>query len=164
MVRGHDRGAEIHRPAPGDFFNPSPVVFVFKVAKLFYLYYYLMGVPLRQTAESALAGLSLSHTIGRAILSGVFTKGMGFYRTPKMASSHGVVRALASAREEMLFMVAMWLSAVCIPLGAEVESPDIYLWVIALLIQSIPHCAAVITSLISTLAAKRPVEVKTAQA
>jgi exo-beta-1,3-glucanase (GH17 family)/cellulose synthase/poly-beta-1,6-N-acetylglucosamine synthase-like glycosyltransferase len=145
-----------------DYVDPPLVIFstlplsffVFKAAKLFYLYHYLMGVPILQTGSSALAGLSLSHVIGRAILSGVFTKNMGFYRTPKMASSHGLLRALGSAREEMLFMIAMWLSAACIGFGTEVESPDIYLWVIVLLIQSIPYCSAVVTSIISAMTTK----------
>ncbi|MBA3029125.1 MAG: glycosyltransferase [Desulfobacteraceae bacterium] len=148
-----------------EYFDPPLVIFstlplsffVFKAAKLFYLYHYLMGVPILQTGASALAGLSLSHVIGRAILKGVFTKNMGFYRTPKMASSHGLIQALGSAREEMLFMIALWLSAACIGLGTEIESPDIYLWVIVLLIQSVPYCAGVITSIVSTLSSPRPV-------
>lgn len=132
-------------------FSSLPLVFfVFKAAKLFYLYHTLVGATITQTLGAALAGLSLSHTIGRAMLLGLFTHGAPFFRTPKMAGSHGIIKAFAAAREESLLLVALLLAAGLLFRIDQQDSPDMLLWVIVLLIQSIPYAAALIVSLISS--------------
>jgi exo-beta-1,3-glucanase (GH17 family)/cellulose synthase/poly-beta-1,6-N-acetylglucosamine synthase-like glycosyltransferase len=136
--------------APIAIFSSFPLAFfIFKAAKLFYLYNALIGTPITKTVGAALAGLSLSHTIGRAILSGIFTRHAVFFRTPKMAEASNMIRAIAAAREEILFMTALWLAASTIGFLHETDSPDMLLWIIVLLIQSIPYLAALIVSLIS---------------
>ncbi|MFZ5760464.1 MAG: glycosyltransferase [Thermodesulfobacteriota bacterium] len=129
-------------------------LFVFKVGKMIYLYRTRIGASLGQTIASAMAGLSLSHTISQAIFVGFVTKSKPFFRTPKQAKAHALLRALATAREEGLIMVALWLSAITIMLrqGAENPPPDLLVWILVLLVQSIPYVAAVIMSLISGFA------------
>lgn len=70
-------------------------LFVFKVGKILFLYRRTVGVDLRDSFFAALAGLSLSHTIAKAVLYGFVTRGIPFFRTPKMRSSHGLLVALA---------------------------------------------------------------------
>jgi exo-beta-1,3-glucanase (GH17 family)/cellulose synthase/poly-beta-1,6-N-acetylglucosamine synthase-like glycosyltransferase len=136
--------------APMVIFSSFPLAFfIFKAAKLFYLYNALIGTTIMQTLGAALAGLSLSHTIGRAILAGVFTRHATFFRTPKMSKASNVSKAIASAREEILFMAALWLAALTIAFLHETDSPDMLLWIIVLLIQSIPYLATFIVSVIS---------------
>lgn len=63
------------------------VLFVFKMSKSFFLYRRRVIATLRQSIAAGLAGLALSHTIARAMFGGVFSGGLGFFRTPKMAEA-----------------------------------------------------------------------------
>jgi hypothetical protein len=118
-------------------------LFCFKVAKVIYLY---RGVRIvgtaRQTLAAAIAGLALSHTIARAMWRGLFTRHMPFLRTPKMEQAKALVRALGSAREESLMMLALWLAAGAVMYRHGSNSLDLLLWIIVLLVQSIPYLAA----------------------
>ncbi len=125
------------------------MLFSFKMAKMIYLYRTRVGASISATAASALAGLSLSHTISMAILQGVFTNSKPFFRTPKMEQAHALRRALLSAREEGLIMLALWLSAYGVVVKQGVENSDILVWIVVLLILSIPYLAAFLFSLIS---------------
>jgi exo-beta-1,3-glucanase (GH17 family)/cellulose synthase/poly-beta-1,6-N-acetylglucosamine synthase-like glycosyltransferase len=125
-------------------------LFTFKLAKLVHLYTTRVGANLRQTFAAALAGLALSHTIGIAVMKGLFTSNEPFFRTPKQAQPHALFKALASAREETLLMVTLWLAAWGIErIPQEIGSPDLNMWVAVLLIQSIPYAASLIVSLVS---------------
>ncbi len=80
-------------------------MFVFKVGKLIYLYHSRVGANTTQTIAAALAGLSLTHTIGRAILAGFLVRSKPFFRTPKRANQHALFKALGAAREETLLLI-----------------------------------------------------------
>jgi exo-beta-1,3-glucanase (GH17 family)/cellulose synthase/poly-beta-1,6-N-acetylglucosamine synthase-like glycosyltransferase len=127
-------------------------LFVFKVGKMIYLYRTRVGATAGQTLASALAGLSLSHTISKAILLGFFTKGIPFFRTPKRAKRHALFQALQAAREEGLLMLALWLAAICVVVAQGSETADLLVWIMVLLVQSIPYLAAVIMSMVSGFA------------
>jgi cellulose synthase/poly-beta-1,6-N-acetylglucosamine synthase-like glycosyltransferase len=127
-------------------------LFIFKIAKMFYLYRSRVNATIAQTFAAALAGLSLSHSISKAIMTGFVTKSKPFFRTPKMAGTHALLRAMLSAREEFLVMTALWCAAVSVKLTQEVDSPDLLVWIIVLLVQSIPYVSAVIVSLVSGFA------------
>ncbi len=125
-------------------------LFTFKLAKLVHLYTTRVGANLRQTFAAALAGLALSHTIGQAVMKGLFTSNEPFFRTPKRAEPHALFKALSSAREETLLMVTLWLAAWGIlRIPSEIGSPDLTMWIVVLLIQSIPYAASLIVSLVS---------------
>jgi exo-beta-1,3-glucanase (GH17 family)/cellulose synthase/poly-beta-1,6-N-acetylglucosamine synthase-like glycosyltransferase len=127
-------------------------LFCFKVIKVLYLYRGAQVVgTVRQTLAAMLAGLALSHTIGKAMLLGMVTQGRPFVRTPKLEHSPALVKALASVREECLIMLALWIAAAGVALAHGSDSPDLLLWIIVLLIQSIPYLAALAVSLISAL-------------
>ncbi|HMI36829.1 MAG TPA: glycosyltransferase, partial [Steroidobacteraceae bacterium] len=127
-------------------------LFTFKLVKLVHLYTHRVGVGLRQTLAAAIAGLALSHTIGRAVLKGLVTHSEPFFRTPKRAGRHALLLALAGAWEEMAMMLMLWgVASGLYALPTEFSSPDRTMWLIALLIQSIPYAAAVLVSLASAL-------------
>jgi len=127
-------------------------LFTFKLVKLVHLYTHRVGVGLRQTLAAAIAGLALSHTIGRAVLKGLVTRSEPFFRTPKRAGRHALLLALAGAWEETTMMLLLWGVAFGLhSLPTEFSSPDRRMWLIALLIQSIPYTAAVLVSLASAL-------------
>lgn len=134
-------------------------LFVFKLVKLLHLYRTRVGANFRQTVAAAIAGLSLSHTIGVAMLSGLARSDRPFFRTPKRARRPALGEALAAAREETFLMVGLWFAAFAVgqipnvdgDLPGLIGSPDLTVWVAVLMIQSIPYAAAVVASIVSAL-------------
>ncbi len=126
--------------------------FVFKIAKMFYIYRSRVKATLTQTIASALAGLSLSHTIAKAVMFGFVTKSLPFFRTPKIVKGRKFWHALQSAREEGLVLLALLLAAYSIYKQQGSETPDILVWILVLLVQSLPYAAAVIMSIVSAFA------------
>ncbi len=130
-------------------FSILPLIFfAFKLAKLIYLYRSRVKAGVGQTIAAALAGLALSHTISLAILSGMVTKGKPFFRTPKLASTQRLLRALADSRSEAILMAALWTAAIALFYRQGTETMDLLLWDIVVLVQSIPYAAALLVSLI----------------
>jgi len=126
-------------------------LFVFKLVKLVHLYTSRVGMNARQTAAAAISGLALAHTIGQAVLKGLITGNEPFFRTPKRAAPHRLFAALGAAREETLLMLGLWSCVLGIHTTSwqEMASPDMTVWLGALLIQSIPYAAALLVSLAS---------------
>jgi len=127
-------------------------LFTFKLLKIIFLYQGIRIVgTVRQTLAAALAGLALSHTIAVAMLTGLFNSKEGFFRTPKMARTQGILKALSAAREETLIGIALLLAAASVAMIHGLETPDLVLWVAVLTVLSIPYLAAMIMSVISSL-------------
>ena len=124
-------------------------LFVFKVGKLVYLYRTRVKANTIQTIAAALAGLGLTHTIGKAIMTGFFVRSKPFFRTPKQAHKHAVLKALNESREEALLFFALCLAAFAIINTFGTETLDLLMWSIMLLLQSVPYAAAVIVSITS---------------
>jgi exo-beta-1,3-glucanase (GH17 family)/cellulose synthase/poly-beta-1,6-N-acetylglucosamine synthase-like glycosyltransferase len=131
-------------------------LFTFKLAKLVHLYRVRVGASVRQTLAAAVAGLALTHTIGKAVVKGLLTRSEPFFRTPKRGSTSGLLHALAAAREETLMMIGLVLSAWAV--GHLVPSegperfawgPDRVAWIVVLLIQAVPYASSLIVSLMS---------------
>jgi len=126
-------------------------LFAFKTAKLFYIYRTRIGASTLQTLAGGLAGLSLAHTISRAILLGFVTKGMPFIRTPKLAEHLTWRSAFSMVREEAILMLGLWLAALALIITPGIDAPDMLLWVIVLAVQSLSYLASVVVALISTM-------------
>jgi exo-beta-1,3-glucanase (GH17 family)/cellulose synthase/poly-beta-1,6-N-acetylglucosamine synthase-like glycosyltransferase len=143
-------------------------LFMFKLVKLVHLYTHRVGMNFRQTAAAAISGLALAHTIGLAVLKGLLTRNEPFFRTPKRSAPHRFAAAVGAAREETLLMLALWCCAIGIrTIPKEMASPDLTVWLAALLIQSIQYAAALLVSLASafkipaSLLGARPPEITT---
>lgn len=147
--------------APLAVFSVLPLsLFVFKIAKLMHLYRVRVGAGVRQAVAASIAGLGLAHTIGRAVLKGLFTNGEPFFRTPKNANAQSVWGALAACREELGMAAAMLLGAWTITETLTQgsldrmrggDSPDMRAWILVLIVQSLPYLSAVVASVISAL-------------
>jgi exo-beta-1,3-glucanase (GH17 family)/cellulose synthase/poly-beta-1,6-N-acetylglucosamine synthase-like glycosyltransferase len=124
-------------------------LFAFRTAKSLDLYRNCVGARLVQIAAASVAGLSLSHTVARAVLAGLFRSEHGFFRTPKQGRRRRVLAAIREAREEWLMAVALSIAAIGVACIDMMDSPDRGMWVIVLLVQTIPYWAAVIMSLVS---------------
>lgn len=125
------------------------VLFVFKIGKLIYLYRHKVKAPIISIFAAALAGISLSHVIAQGVLQGFFTKDKPFFRTPKKADSRPLWKAISSAREELLFMVALLLAAWCLSQEKGLMTFDMRVWIFVLIVQATPYFAAVVVSIIS---------------
>jgi exo-beta-1,3-glucanase (GH17 family) len=127
-------------------------LFAFRVAKLVHLYRRCVGAGLRETLAAGIAGLALAHTIGVAVLQGLVTRGLPFFRTPKCAHRAALGQAFAAAREETLMFIALMLAAVAVALAPVVSSPDRTAWVVVLCVQALPYLCALLISLANALA------------
>jgi exo-beta-1,3-glucanase (GH17 family)/cellulose synthase/poly-beta-1,6-N-acetylglucosamine synthase-like glycosyltransferase len=125
------------------------VLFGFKMSKSLLLYRRRVIATRRQSLAAGLAGLALSHTIARAILAGLFTGKVGFFRTPKLAAAPAMIRALMDTREEALLVAAFWLAGLLVLMRTDAHMLDVRIWASVLLVQSIPYLASVLVSLIS---------------
>ena len=54
-----------------------------------------------------------------------------------------------SAREEGLLVLALWLSVFTITARQGSDTPDVFMWLMVLLVQSIPYAASVLMAIIS---------------
>jgi len=124
--------------------------FVFKLTKMLVLYRGRMQATVIQSIGAGIAGLAVSHTIARAMLAGLQTTSIGFYRTPKMAEGHSLRQAFNDAREEALIALALIIAAIAISQRDDAYLTDTKLWITLLLVQSTPYIAAVFLSLVST--------------
>src|SRR5436309_711821 len=132
-------------------------LFTFKLAKLAHLYQVRVGANVRQTLAAAIAGLALTHTIGKAAVKGLVTNSEPFFRTPKQGRSSGLAAALLAAREEALMMLGLLLSAWGVahaPQAAGLDrvalaGPDRLVWIVVLLVQSVPYASSLLVSLSS---------------
>lgn len=141
-----------HVAPPHILFAVLPfTLFLFKILKMFFLYRHRVVATLRQSIAAGLAGLALSHTIARAMLTGFVTRGVGFFRTPKQAHANALFRALLNSREELLFMIALIFAAYGISLRPDDDMLDLRVWILLLCMQAIPYLAAVLLSLVSGL-------------
>lgn len=141
-----------HVPPPHILFACLPVsLFVFKGLKMFFLYRRRLTATRRQSIMAGLAGLGLSHTIARAMLTGFITRRIGFFRTPKKVRANVMIKALGDAREELLFAIALGMAAFAVLLREDGNMLDIRIWSLVLLVQAIPYTASVLVSCISGL-------------
>jgi len=128
------------------------VFFIFKLAKMFYLYQYRVKVSNVKTLASVIAGLALMHTVAKAIVYGVVSRGMPFFRTPKQAAGKHFWYSLQSAREEFLMAAALLLAAWGVSTIHGSAGPHLPVWILVLVVQSVPYIAAVFMAVVAACA------------
>ena len=138
------------------FAFPPLLLFFAKISKILYVYRHHMRVPLAATIGAAVAGLALSHTIGKAVIYGLVTKTIPFFRTPKLREHGGLWQAMAEAREELFVLALLWSAALGMVLLSEMDTTDALAWLVMLLLQSTPYLAAVLMSLLAITPPQNP--------
>lgn len=140
-------------PPPSILFAILPLsLFAFKLLKMFFLYRRRVKATLRQSLAAGLAGLALSHTIARAMVTGFITRRIGFFRTPKYASNNALFKSLLDVREELLFLVALSLGITGVYLlRPDSDMMDVRVWAWVLAVQCVPYAAAVLVATIGSL-------------
>lgn len=133
------------------FLVPLIGVFAFKVLHALWLYRVRVPCTLSQCVGAAIAGMSLTHTIGRAMLQGLFTSNQPFLRTPKAEDKPALVRGLAMAREELFMLAALVVSACAVLNVYGSEHEEAMMWIAVLGVQAIPYFAALYCSLLNAV-------------
>lgn len=126
-------------------------LFCFKIAKIVYLYRTTVNASMKQTIAAAWAGLALSHTVANAVVLGLFTSNMPFFRTPKLKNPGRLRTAIMEARWEWLFALLLWLSSFGVYKAQPDGGLDLQLWMLLLVVQSLPYLAAIVMAIISSL-------------
>ncbi|MBI2344229.1 MAG: glycosyltransferase [Deltaproteobacteria bacterium] len=133
-------------------FSLFPIaLFSFKIGKLIYLYRARIRAPFRKICGAALAGIALSHTIAIAVLQGITTSSVPFFRTPKMTATSHLLRTLAAIRAEVFFFFTLLGAAMALVYQQGLLTLDMHAWILVLMIQSIPYLATMIVALLSVI-------------
>ena len=106
---------------------------------------------------AAVAGLALSHTIGKAVLKGLVVRRAPFLRTPKMADAPALVQGLLMAREEAVLLALTWAALAGVAAAHWLGTWEAVLWCVVLFTQSLPYAAAVLVSVVAARPAPRAV-------
>lgn len=130
---------------------PMLASFAFRPLHFIWLYQVRVRCGLLRTLGAALAGTALMHTIGKAMISGIFTSNKPFLRTPKCESNSGLVRGAYMAGQEAVLALLLWSAALGLAQRYGFEDGDINLWMTILVIQSVPYLAALFVSMAGAL-------------
>ncbi len=142
------------------FMVPSIGLFFFKLAQIFALYGAKVPCGWRDRAGAAIAGLALSHTIGKAVWKGLFVRSAPFLRTPKMENAPAIIQGLVMAREELVLLALAWTAMVAVGWVHHLATWEAKLWCAVLLTQSLPYLAAVSVAVVAAFPATRAVTVR----
>jgi hypothetical protein len=100
------------------------------------------------------AGLALSHTIGKAVWKGLFIRSAPFLVTPKMEGAPALVQGLVMAREELALLVLTWAAMIGVGVAHQMATIEARLWCAVLFTQSLPYLAAVTVAVVAAFPAR----------
>lgn len=131
------------------FLLPTIGLFVFKVGRGLWLYKARVACSTLQALGAALAGLSLTHTVARGTLQGLFTSGKPFMRTPKYEAQGPLIAGLMVIWQEILLLSLLIAGIVVMRMEPQFDNISGQLWVAVLSVQAVPYVATFLTILIS---------------
>ena len=126
-------------------------LFAVKVSKTLFLYPFRVKSGVMGAISASIAGLSLSHTVARAVLSGAFTSGKPFLRTPKLENAALLSQVVAVAWEEIALLTLLLWSIFATWEVRGTEDPSALVWMAMLAIQALPYAATLAMAIISVL-------------
>jgi len=144
---------------PQTFSVPMPALsaaalalFSAKTVKTLLLYPQKVGSGVLGAVMASVAGLALTHTVAKAVISGILTKDKPFFRTPKCENPADLRHALKVVwQEATLFGLCMAALAVTF-VTRGFDDPAVVLWMVMLGVQSLPYAASIATAAFSALA------------
>ncbi|MBP6699969.1 MAG: glycosyltransferase [Halioglobus sp.] len=126
-------------------------LFVMKISKSLWLHLARVNPNASAAVSASLVGLSLSYTVGRAVISGLLTTNHPFLRTPKCEAPNSVVAAVREAGSELTVLAALLLAVAAVFLGTEADDPAEIAWLAVLAVMSTPFAATLVVAFASTL-------------
>jgi hypothetical protein len=126
-----------------------------KLLKTLLLYPPKVGSGFRGAVVASVAGLSLTHTVGKAVWTGLFTSGKPFLRTPKCADPASFTQVLRVVWQEAGLLVLLVVAMISMAFDRGFQDPAVSLWMVMLGVQSLPYLATMITAKISARANRK---------
>ena len=131
------------------FVLPTIGLFGFKILRSFWLYRVRVKCTILQTLGASLAGLALTHTVGKAIFQGLATSGRPFLRTPKNEKERPFIAGLITVKQELVILVMLWTAAAAFSSLEHFDNLIGNLWTAVLLVQSAPYAATLLILLVN---------------
>lgn len=148
--------------APRYFDPPMPALsaaalalFFAKTLKTLLLYPQKVRSGVSGALMASIAGLSLTHAVGKAVLSGLFSSGKPFLRTPKCEDPALFSQALRGVWQETTLFCLCVLAVISVAVNGGFEDPAATLWMVMLSVQSLPYAATVATAALSAMSNAR---------
>jgi cellulose synthase/poly-beta-1,6-N-acetylglucosamine synthase-like glycosyltransferase len=146
----------VHTELPSTaFLLPTVGIFSFKIIRGLWLYRARVPCSILQTLGSFLAGLSLTHTVARGVLQGLFTHNKPFLRTPKNEKRGALLTGAKGVWQELVILVALATSITAIASAEYFANLIGWLWITILTVQMVPYLATLIMLLISIYPSKQ---------
>jgi len=140
----------IHSELPVNaFLLPTIGLFSFKILRGLWLYQARVPCSVWQSLGAALSGLSLTHTVAKGTIQGLFTSGKPFMRTPKYEKQGPLFAGLMIIRQEVLLLILLGSAIAAMASLEHFDNLSGKLWISVLSVQAVPYVATLITLLIS---------------
>ena len=127
-------------------------LFATKLIKTLILYPPKVGSGFKGAVVASVAGLSLTHSVGKAVWTGLLTSSKPFLRTPKCADSASFTQVLRVVWQEALLCVLLIMAMISMAFDRGFQDPAVTMWMVMLGVQSLPYVATMITAKISAQA------------
>jgi cellulose synthase/poly-beta-1,6-N-acetylglucosamine synthase-like glycosyltransferase len=124
-------------------------LFATKLIKTLMLYPPKVGSGFKGAVVASVAGLSLTHSVGKAVWTGLFTSGKPFLRTPKCADSASFTQVLRVVWQEALLCALLIMAMISMAFDRGFQDPAVTMWMVMLGVQSLPYVATMITAKVS---------------
>jgi hypothetical protein len=102
------------------------------------------------------AGLSLTHTVGKAVWTGLLTSSKPFLRTPKCADPASFTQVLRVVWQEAVLLTLLTLAMISMGFDRGFQDPAVSLWMVMLGVQCLPYLATMATARISARSNRTP--------
>ncbi len=130
-------------------------LFATKMVKTLLLYPPKVGSGVKGAFVASVAGLALTHTVGKAVWSGLLTSGKPFLRTPKCADPASFMQVLRVVWQEAVLLVLLMTAMISMGFDRGFQDPAVSLWMVMLGVQSLPYLATMVTAKISAQANRK---------
>jgi hypothetical protein len=114
-----------------------------------------VGSGVLGAVAASVAGLALTHTVGKAVLTGVVTSKQAFLRTPKCENPADLRQALRMIWQEITLLVLCAMAITAMLYERETDDQAAMLWTLMLAIQCLPYAASFVTAGLSALSNRR---------
>jgi hypothetical protein len=126
-------------------------LFAAKLLKTLLLYPPKVKSGFRGAVYASVAGLALTHAVGKAVWTGLFTRGKPFLRTPKCADSAQFSQVLRVVWQETTLLALLLVAMVSMAFDRGLIDPAVTMWMVMLGIQALPYAATLITASVSAM-------------
>ena len=130
-------------------------LFATKLIKTLLLYPPKVGSGFRGAVVASVAGLSLTHSVGKAVWTGLLTSGKPFLRTPKCADPASFTQVLRVVWQEAVLCTLLIMAMISMAFDRGFQDPAVTMWMVMLGVQSLPYVATMITAKISAQANRK---------